>query len=105
MKYAKKIFKKKSITYVFPRTAFSYKFRRRRTVDDENTNGDMRSTRICANPTSGRRRRLISSSHLKFPNVLKQTFNNRISNDILFSFELGKSKENKNLNCKSAIIC
>ena len=42
-------------------------------MDDEITNEDMRSTCICANPTSGHRRRLISLSYLKFPidNIFK----------------------------------
>ena len=59
-------------TYVFKRTAFLAKFRRGRNVDDEISNEDMRSTHNCDNPTSGRRRPLVSSSVLKFPNGVKR---------------------------------
>ena len=54
-------------TYVFKRTAFLSKFRRGHNVDDEISNKDMRSTHNRDNPTSGRRRPLVSSSVLKFP--------------------------------------
>lgn len=56
-------------TYVFKRTAFLAKFRRGRNVDDEILNKDMRSTHNCENPTSGRRRPLISLPMLKVPNI------------------------------------
>ena len=56
-------------TYVFKRTAFLSKFRRGHNVDDEISNKDMCSTHNRDNPTSGRRRPLVSSSVLKFPNV------------------------------------
>ena len=60
-------------TYVFKRTAFLSKFRRGHNVDDEISNKDMRSTHNRDNPTSGRRRPLVSSSVLKFPSVADRT--------------------------------
>ena len=60
-------------TYVFKRTTFLSKFRRGHNVDDEISNKDMRSTHNRDNPTSGRRRPLVSSSVLKFPIVCRKT--------------------------------
>ena len=72
------IYKQKALfcTYVFTRTPNPLEFRRRRSLDDVQASLRLRRTLASENFTSGSRRPAISSSMLKFPNVVHKPSSN-----------------------------